>query len=213
VQFAITPLTDLFFSGTAATHRFALAPRKNSDATEFSIGGIFKPGALVSGEGRIGYLRHLGLDEATPDLETVIGTAKLSWDVAERTRLGLIGERSTGNVFQPEFAYNIVDRGGLTIRQGLTQRFDTLLEAYLEKHRFKRYAVPPAVPRSVVRPDDVTETNRRFAAELGVRLRAVRVGIGVTYIRRFSLLNDARRYNVIRAMMNVSYGVFQARAL
>jgi len=44
-------------------------------------------------------------------------------------------------------------------------------------------------------------------------MRAVRVGAGVTYIQRFNLILDSRTYTVIRGMMNVSYGVFQARAL
>jgi polysaccharide export outer membrane protein len=212
VQYAVTPLTQLEVSGTAATHRFALAPRKDSDATEFSIGATFKPGALVLGDVRVGYLKHLGLVDSTPDLETPFGSARIYWDASDRTRLGFTAERVSGNAFSPEFQYSLIDRAGGTLRRALTQRFDMLLEAYLEKFTFKKYAPTPAVPFAFVRPDDVTETNRRYGAELGVHVKAVRIGVGMTYIERFSLLLDSRTYSVVRAMMNVSYGVFGARA-
>lgn len=208
-RFTITPVTILVVSGTAATHRFERYPQKNSDATEFSIGGAFKPGALVLGDARIGYLRHLALDDSTPDLETVVGSSNLFWDAGERTRLGLAVERSTGNAFQPEFAYAVVDRAGGSIRQALTQRFDMLLETHLEKYAFQQFALPGAT----VRRDDVTETNRRYVAELGVRASAIRVGINLTYVQRFSISTGARDYDVMRVMMNVSYGAFQARGL
>jgi polysaccharide export outer membrane protein len=209
VRFAVTPLTDLVVEGIAATHRFALLPRKNADATSFTIGGSFKPGAIVLGDARIGYLRYLGLVDSTPDLETVFGSANLYWDLSDRTRLGVTAERSTGNAFQSEFAFALVDRAGGSIRRGLTQRFDILLEAYRERFRFSKFALPGEAFR---RPD-ATETNQRYGSELGVRVRAIRVGINLTYIQRFSTVAADRDYHVMRTMINVSYGAFSARGL
>lgn len=212
VQFAITPLTDLVFSGTGATHRFALFPQKNADSTEFTIGGAFKSGALVTGDVRIGYLRHLGLDDSTPDIESVVGGARLFWDTEERTRLGLILERTTGNVFQPEFSYALIDRAGGSIRHGLTQRFDMLLETYLEHYTYEQFARPVRPPLLPVRPEDATETSRRYTSEFGVRAGAIRVGINLSLVTRVSKIAATRDYNTMRVMINVSYGVFSARA-
>ena len=65
-RIGLTDVTSLVLSGETATHRFALFPAKNADATEVSVGMLFKAGAVVTGEGHVGYLRYL--ERIRPDV-------------------------------------------------------------------------------------------------------------------------------------------------
>lgn len=205
----VTAVSSVVFSGSASTHRFALFPRKDADATEFSMGGLFRPGALIVGEARVGYLRYVGLDPAAPRLEGAVGGAELFWDPKDRTRFGVTLERTAADTFQPEFPYAVVDRAGGSIRQGLLRRFDVLLEGYREKYMYREFL--PSAPATV--RNERFETTDRYASELGVRLGPIRVGCNVTYYRRVAATGGPRNYHALRTMVNVSYGVFQARGL
>lgn len=136
-----------------------------------------------------------------------MGGAELFWDATDRTRLGVRFERTAADTFQPDFPSAIVDRAGGSIRQGMLRRFDVLLEGYREKYMYREFHLsPPTALRN-----QRFETTDRFVSELGVRLGTIRVGCNVTYHRRVAATGGPRNYRALRTMMNVSYGVFQAR--
>ena len=193
-------------SASTATHRFSLFPQKDADATEVSIGGLFKSGALISGGARVGYLQYLGLDASAPDLRGAVGNAELFFEPKERTRFGLILERATGNSYQPTFPYAIIDRAGGSFQRGLFRRFDVRFETYRERYNYAKFTT--AGPSAT--PGDDRETTQRYESELGVRFSAVRVGFNATYVQRLSpgFLHD---YDALRLMANVSYGALQVR--
>jgi polysaccharide export outer membrane protein len=207
VRLAVSPLTDLFISSSAATHRFKHLARKDSDATEVYVGGEFKDNALVSGTVRIGYLRHLGLTDVAPDLERVVGGANLYWDALEQTRLGVRLERTTGNAFLPEFSNDLVRRAGGSIRQGFLRRFDVLLEGYEEHHTYEHFLAPAGL-----RPPDREELIQRYVAEFGFRVQALRMGVGMQFDRRLSAV-ATRRYEGVRMLFSLSYGALQTRVI
>jgi polysaccharide export outer membrane protein len=205
---ALTHLTSLVFSGSATTHRFPLLPQKNADATEFSIGGVFKPASLVTGEARVGYLRYVGLDPGALDLRGPVGSAAVFYNPKARTRFGIRLERTTGDSFQPQFTYAIVDRAGGSVQQGIFRRFDVLFETYRETFEHQ----PFAAAGSVRRPDATTDTTQRYMSELGVLVAgATRVSFSAMYVQRLSTTLAARDYNAVRMWASVTYGAFQAR--
>jgi hypothetical protein len=202
----VTSLTSIVVSAGAATHRFALFPRKDADTAELTLGGLFKTGALVSGGAAVGYLRYLTLDPAAPDSERLIGNVDLFYDPKERTRFHVTAERTAGNSFQPEFSFAIVDRAGGSVRQGLFRRFDVLLETYRERYGYRNFAGTRSNPEA-----GASETTQRYGSELGVRVGQIRVGFNVTYNQRLSTDSRARNYNSLLMMANVSYGAFGVR--
>lgn len=202
-RLALTPLTSLLFSGTASTHRFPLDPQKNADATEYSVGGLFKTGALVSGEARVGYLQYLSLDASAPDLRGLVGGVELFCDPTDRTRVGVKLERATGDTFRPQFPYALIDHAGGSLRQGLSRRFDVLFETYREKYEYKRFVAPGQTQ------DANSERTQQYAAEVGVRSGTVRVGFNLAYRQRLSTL-PSRDYNGLRMTANAS--IFQVRS-
>jgi protein involved in polysaccharide export with SLBB domain len=205
VRLAVTQLTSLVVSGTTATHRFSLFPQKDADATEGSVGALFKPGALLSGDAHIGYLRYLGLDPTAPVVRGAIGNAELFFQPKERTRFGLIGERTTGSSYQPFFPYAIIDRLGGSLQQGIFRRFDVRVETYRERYHYARFRTPD----EPVSPVGDSETTQRYESELGVRFGAMRVGFDAMYVQRLSTVLPRRDYNALRLMANISVGALQ----
>lgn len=171
------------------------------------MGGLFRPGALIVGEARVGYLRYVGLDPAAPNIEGAVGGAELFWDPKDRTRFGVTLERTAADTFQPEFPYAVVDRAGGSIRQGLLRRFDLLFEGYREKYVYRDF-LSSALATA---PNERFETTNRYRSELGIRIKAVRVGFNITYVQRVTATGGPRNYDAVWIMTNVSYGVFEAR--
>lgn len=205
---SLTALTSLEVAGRAATHRFDLFPEKNADTTEMSVGGTWRPGALVAGAARVGYLRHLSVAPTAPDLERVVGGFDLSYQPGERTRLGGQLERTTGDTFQPQFAFALVDRAGGFVQQGMFRRFDIRLEAYREAYTYQVFRDFDEGAEGGLR----MERTRRYTSELGVHAGALRVGFNATYVERFATTRADRSYDSIWLTANITYGAVDVRS-
>lgn len=206
IDYTLTPSSTLVLSGATAKHRFPLLSAKNAETTELSIGGTFRPRAVVLGEARVGYLRYLTPDPAAPDFEGVTAAVDLQGGMNDRTILGAKLERVVGDSFQPRFAFAIIDRYGGSLRRVLSSRWDVSLESYRETYRYEAFTFAGR--------QDSRETTQRYASQVGLRVKnAARVTIDAIYVQRLSRDSRSRAYNDLRMEISLTYGAFSLRGL
>lgn len=197
--YGLTARTSLGFEAAAATHRFPFYPVKNADATEFTVVTSFAPAERLSGTIRGGYLRYIPLASSAAGFAGPIGGVDLAVRALEKTLVGVKSERVTGEVWQRQFAYAIVDRYGAYMGQGLPARFDVRLEAYREGYHNQAF--------SGAATDLSTDWANRYHAEIGRTVTRIgRVYVAVEYLQHLSG-SSFPAYSTFRWWGGMSVGV------
>ena len=208
---AVTPVSSLFVSAEAATHRFPLFPSRDADSVGLNLGTSFKRRAFVEGQAQVGLLRYAPLNSTARESTIVNAAGLLSHTWRERAQFGVRGERSIGSTFRPEFPYAVVGGYGGWMELVLPRWFDVVGEAYHDRFNYRRFGAVGGADR--LHP--ARERTVRYTSQLGVRIRGgTRVALEVSYLQRLgdrALDGWTRDYTAWRTniVYDVSYRFFR----
>jgi hypothetical protein len=201
MHYALTPLTTFVVSGQAIQDRFEFAPERDGDSIRVDTGFDLAPSALISGRGRIGFRRLVGVDgSALPEYSGVVGSVSAASTIGGRTRLEVISERDITYSFEVQNPYYILTGATLTVTPRLTERWD--VQARIGAYRLD-YQAERGVPEQLA---DRVDTYRVHGAGVGHHIgRDLRIGFNVDRERRTSPV-QLRVYEGYRAGLSVTYG-------
>lgn len=203
IQVKLTGQSSLSLSAGAASHRFPLFHDRDANASELSIGMSFEPTAAIKGSVKVSWLQYFPLDPTVDVFEGPAGSVSLSRSIGDRTEIGVLAERTTGTSLGPQFAFAMIDRGGVWLQRVLSRRLDVVGQAFGE--RFRNRSFHRIAPELGVQWADTRAV--RYTGSLGVRVGAARIGANVSVSERVQPL----AYQSLLFWADVSYGVFQVR--
>jgi hypothetical protein len=134
---ALTVLTTLAMSVEAARDRFDVSPARDTDSVKAEIGFDLSEHALIAGRGRIGYRifdNRSGLFRDYRGLVTSVGAAST---IKGRTRVDVAAERDVNYSFEVESPYYVLTGATLTVTPRLTERWDVLARAGLQRLAYR----------------------------------------------------------------------------
>jgi hypothetical protein len=134
---AITVLTTLAMSVEAARDRFDLSPARDTDSAKAEIGFDLAEHALIAGRGRIGYRifeNRSGLFREYRGLVTSVGVGTT---IKGRTRVDVAAERDVNYSFEVDAPYYVLTGGTLTVTPRLTERWDVVGRAGLQRLAYR----------------------------------------------------------------------------
>lgn len=179
-QFAVSPLTSLFLSGTADTRSYPLRPGRNADFTVARLGAEFKRRALVEGQAYVALMRYQAIEESVPDADT-FGTGVMLWHTwRDRTQIGARVERTIGSTIHEQYPYAVTIGYGGWIQSRLSRRFDFIVETFTDRYKYRQFRTADEVRSLLVAQEDTV----RYAAQFGVSVLGTRVALEVSQLQR-----------------------------
>jgi hypothetical protein len=203
VRHAITPLTMLVLKAETGNERFQFAPLRDSDTLLVMPGVEFKPVALISGSGFVGFRRFTPLSTSLESFSGLVANAALSYTLLGSTRFTGIVDRDVTYSYERVQPYYVVDGYGLTVSRQLVGRTDVTVGAHRQKFTYRDLLLPGAVSSDLNRVDVTHVWSGSFGYRIGL---AGRVGFGVLYQERDTNSFRFRNYQGLRFVTSVDYG-------
>jgi hypothetical protein len=202
VRHAVTPLTTLVMRAEGGNERFEFAPLRNSGTVRLMPGVEFKPVALISGAGFIGYRRFTPNSSSLRPFSGIVADATLSYTLLGSTRFTFNAERDVTYSYERFQPYFVVDGYGLTVRRQIVGRTDVSGGVHHFKYSYRDLLLPGAASTELGRID----VTRSWTASVGYRLgNSARVGVGIVYRERESNSERFRDYDGFRFISTVDY--------
>jgi hypothetical protein len=203
VRHVITPFTTLVLRAETGNERFQFSPLRDSDTLLVMPGVEFKPVALISGSGFVGFRRFTPLSSSLESFSGLVASAALSYTFLGSTRFTGIVDRDVTYSYERVQPYYVVDGYGLTVRRQLVGRTDVTAGIQRQKFTYRDLLLPGAVSSDLNRVD-VTHV---WSGSLGYRIGlSGRVGFGVLYQERDTNSFRFRNYQGLRFATSVDYG-------
>jgi hypothetical protein len=194
----VTPLTTWMVEGEQQHDRFVLSPDRDADALRVVTGFEFKPFALISGKGVIGYRRFRTTSAAVPDYTGPVASADLAY-VLRATRVTARVERDVTYSFEALEPYYLLTDLGFTLTQRLTTKWDVVGRAARQVLDYKAVGVQTAPDR--------TDRVRQLGGGVGYHVGEImRLGLDTEFVSRRSPLTN-RSYDGWRSGVSITYGV------
>jgi hypothetical protein len=194
----VTPLTTWMVQGEQQRDRFVLSPERDADGVRVVTGFEFKPFALISGKGAVGYRRFTTLSAVVPDYSGPVASADLAY-VLRATRVTARVERDVTYSFEALEPYYLLTDLAFSVTQRLTTRWDVVGRAGRQLLDYKAVGLSTAPQR--------TDRVRQLGGGVGYHLgEIVRLGLDTEFVTRRSPLTD-RTYDGWRTGFSISYGV------
>ena len=202
VRHAITPLTTLVLRAEGGNDRFALAPLRNADSVRVMPGVEFKPSALISGSGYVGFRRFSPTSDALEPFSGLVANATLGYTLLGSTRFIVNVDRDVTYSYERVQPYYVVDGYGITVRRQIVGRTDVTGGVQRQKYTYRDLLLPGSTPADLNRVD----ITRTWSGSFGYRFgEATRAGIGVLYRERESNSARFRDYEGFRIISTVDY--------
>jgi hypothetical protein len=190
----LTPLTSILFSGGRSEQRFRSAPLRNSTSSDYSVGLLFDPAALIKGSATVGYTAY------TPEASDLAGyrgstaEASLTYTLLGSTRISGTITRGVDFSYDVNQPYYLRTGGTISLAQQIFGPLDFVARAGAQRLRYQtRTGADVTVP-------DRTDHVRLYGIGFGTHLgQDVRLGFNVDRERRTSVLTD-------REYMGLRYG-------
>jgi hypothetical protein len=194
---ALTVLTTLAMSVEAARDRFDLSPARDTDSAKAEVGFDLAEHALIAGRARVGYRifeNRSGLFREYRGFVTSVGVGST---IKGRTRLEVAAERDVNYSFEVEAPYYVLTGATLTVTPRLTERWDVVGRAGLQRLAYR------SVENSTAGRTDRVEL---IGIGAGYRLASgVRFGVNFDRQRRTSLA-ELRTFEGYSLGTSVTYG-------
>lgn len=204
-----SPLTTLAVRADVLEDRFPYSPVRDNNSVRIMPGVEFEPRALISGSAYVGIRKSRTLNNAMPEFNGVVASARLRYTLAGSTRLEFQANRDINysiDLFQP---YYVATGYGVSVTRHLGGRFDVTVGTEQYRHRYRQLAVAGAPGVDVPAPQgpERADAIHNYSGSIGYRLgRAGRVGFGGTYWARDSNARDLHSYNGLRLGTSITYG-------
>jgi hypothetical protein len=134
---ALTVLTTLALSVEAARDRFDLSPARDTDSAKAEIGFDLSEHALIAGRGRIGYRIFENRSGLFREYRGVVTSVEVGSTIKGRTRVDVSAERDVNYSFEVETPYYVLTGATLTVTPRLTERWDVLARAGLQRLAYR----------------------------------------------------------------------------
>ena len=197
----LTPLTSLTVSGGRSEQRFKSEPLRNSTSSEYSVGLLFDPAALIKGSATVGYTVY------TPDAPDLAGyrgstaEAGLTYTLLGSTRISGTVTRGVDFSYDVNQPYYLRTGGTLTLAQQIFGPLDFVARAGAQRLKYQTRS-----GADVTEPDR-TDHVRLYGIGFGTHLgQDVRLGFNVDWERRTSVLAN-REYKGLRYGSSLTYGL------
>jgi hypothetical protein len=202
VRWAASPLTTVAVRADVLEDRFPYSPVRNNDSVRIMPGVELKPRALISGSAYVGIRKSRTLDEAMPEFQGVVATAKLRYVLKGATRIEFRSERDINysiDLLQP---YYVSTGFGINVERHLTGRFDVTVGSDRYRNDY-RHLTPLDGSTFFARSDVI----RNYSATIGYRLgKSGRFGFGGAYWQRDSNVLQIHTYDSLRIGTSLTYG-------
>jgi len=201
VRHELTPLTSVTFSGGRSEQRFESEPLRNSKSTDYSVGFLFDPAALIKGSATVGYTVYT---PEAPDLAGYRGSTaavNLTYTLLGSTRVTGTLMRGVDYSYDVNQPYYLLTGATVTIAQQIYGPLDFVARGGAQRLKYQsRTGVAVEEP-------DRTDHVRLFGIGFGTHLgQDVRLGFNADWERRISVLAD-REYKGLRYGLSLTYGL------
>ncbi len=194
----VTPLTTWIVLAEQQRDRFVLSPSRDADGVRVVTGFEFKPFALISGRGVVGYRQFDTLSAVVPNYTGPVASADLAY-VLRATRVTARVERDVTYSFEALEPYYLLTDFGLSVTERLGKRWDVVGRGARQLLDYK--AVGPESPFGR------TDRTRQVGGGVGYYFgEFVRFGLDTAYVSRRSALTN-RNYEGWRTGFSITYGV------
>jgi hypothetical protein len=197
----LTPLTSITFSGGRSEQRFKSAPLRNSTSSDYSVGLLFDPAALIKGSATVGYTVY------TPEASDLAGyrgstaEAGLTYTLLGSTRIAGTITRGVDFSYDVNQPYYLRTGGTVSLAQQIFGPLDFVARTGAQRLRYQTRA-----GADVTEPDR-TDHVRLYGIGFGTHLgQDVRLGFNVDWERRTSVLAN-REYKGLRYGSSLTYGL------
>jgi len=184
--------------GEERRDRFIVSPGRDADGIRIATGFEFKPFALISGKGEVGYRSFHTLSAVVPDYEGPVASADLAY-VLRATRLALRVQHDVTYSFEALEPYYLLTDVAVSVTQRLTSRWDVTGRVAREMLDYRAVGVSTA-------PEHTDRVNQ-FGGGAGYRVgEFVRLGIDTDFMSRRSPITF-RSYDGWRTGFSITYGM------
>ena len=198
VRHDVTPLTTWIVLVEEQRDRFVLSPQRDADGLRVVSGFEFKPFALISGKGVVGYRRFDTLSGLVPDYTGPVASADLAYAL-KATRITGRVERDVTYSFEALEPYYLLTDLAVTVTQRLTHSWDVVGRGARQLLDYKAVGLVSALER--------TDRGRQAGGGVGYHVgEIVRLGLDTEYVSRRSPLTN-RSYDGWRTGFSITYGM------
>jgi hypothetical protein len=202
VRWAASPLTTFALKADVLEDRFPYSPVRNNNSLRIMPGVELKPRALISGSAYVGVRQSRTLDDAMPEFQGLVASARLQYILKGATRIEFKSERDINysiDLLQP---YYVSTGFGVNVQRHLAGRFDVMVGSDRYRNDY-RHLTPLDATNFLARSDTI----RNYSASVGYRLgKTGRLGFGGTYWQRDSNVLQIHTYDALRLGTSLTYG-------
>lgn len=201
VRWRMSVLTTFEVRAERLADRFVYSPERDTDSLRVAAGAQFRPRALVSGSGHVGFRNFTSVSGTLPDYQGLVALATLSYRLRGTTVFGFTADRDVDYSYEPTQPYYVRAGYGFSIRQQITEQFDLSFGAARYTYTYKDLV---GADRAAVERVDV---NWSYTGSIGYRVgRDSRIGFGVSYYDRMSKAKSSFNCSGLRAGLLMEYG-------
>jgi hypothetical protein len=198
VRHDLTPLTTWIVLAEQQRDRFMLSQERDADSVRAVTGFEFKPFALISGKGVVGYRRFSTLSSVVPDHTGLVAEADLAY-VMRATRITGRVQRDVTYSFEAFEPYYLLTDFGVTVTQRLTRVWDVVGRGGRQLLDYQAVGISNTPAR--------TDRVRQIGGGVGYHLgEFVRFGVDTERVSRRSPLTS-RTYEGWRTGVSITYGM------
>jgi hypothetical protein len=205
VRYRRTPLTTIVMRTEKSQERFASSPGRDADILRIEPGVEFRPPALVSGSGNLGFRRLAPLHDVLPEYHGLVGSGRLRFRLPGATSVEFSGDRDLSYSYEELQPYYIVNGYGVTVRRQIVRRFDASVSGQRQRYSYRDLIIPGSA--TTLRGSSREDTTVIYSMSIGYTLnRDGRVGVGVSKMSRNSNAYQYAVYEGFRVGTTVTYG-------
>jgi hypothetical protein len=201
IRHELTPLTSLTFSGGRTEQLFEFEPLRNSSSSDYTVGLVFDPAALIKGGLTVGYKIFTPEADDLDDYRGPTIAAGLTYTLLGSTRIAGDVARDVDFSYDVNQPYYVHTGGTISIAQQIFGPVDATLRFGVQRLDYQ--ARNDVLVQEPNRVDHVRLFGFGFGLHLGQELR---IGFNVEKDRRRSPLPE-REYDGLRYGSSVTYGL------
>jgi hypothetical protein len=200
IRHELTPLTSITFSGGRSEQRFKSAPLRNSTSTDYTVGLIFDPAALIKGSATLGYTVYAPEAADLAGYRGSTAAVGLSYTLLGSTRVAGTITRNVEFSYDVNQPYYVLTGGTISIAQQVFGPFDVVFRTGAHRLDYESRAAA-----AVIEPSR-TDRVRSYGFGAGIHLGGdLRLGFNVDKERRTSAL-ISREYEGLKYGASITYG-------
>ena len=141
VRYRRTPLTTIVMRTEKAQERFASSPARDADILRIEPGVEFRPPALISGSGHLGFRRLAPLHDVLPEFHGLVGSGRLRFRLPGATSVEFAGDRDLSirtKSFNPTHSQRLRRDRAAPDRA----RFDASVSGQRQRYSYRDLIVP-----------------------------------------------------------------------